>query len=53
MGASRSMVNKGTTMALPADSPFFGVLFDSYFSGVASGVDADDHAETSKKEKPQ
>jgi modulator of FtsH protease HflC len=51
MEASRSVVNKSTTMVLPADSPFFGVLFDSNFSGVASGVDADDHAETSKKEK--
>jgi modulator of FtsH protease HflC len=35
MEASRSVVRKGTTMVLPADSPLFGVLFDSNFSGVA------------------
>jgi modulator of FtsH protease HflC len=32
--ASRSLARKTTTMVLPADSPLFGVLFDSsYFSG--------------------
>jgi membrane protease subunit HflC len=32
--ASRSLARKSTTMVLPADSPLFGVLFDSsYFSG--------------------
>jgi modulator of FtsH protease HflC len=49
MEASRRVVNKSTTMVLPADSPFFEVLFDSNFSGVASATDGDDHAETSKK----
>jgi modulator of FtsH protease HflC len=53
MEVSRNVVNKSTTMVLPADSPFFGVLFDSDFSGAASPADGDDHAETSKKEKPQ
>jgi modulator of FtsH protease HflC len=48
MEASRSVVRKGTTMVLPADSPLFGVLFDSNFSGVAAGVDGGD-LETSKK----
>jgi hypothetical protein len=47
MEVSRGVVNKSTTMVLPADSPFFGVLFDGNFSGVASN--GDDHAETSKK----
>jgi modulator of FtsH protease HflC len=49
MEASRSVVSKSTTMVLPADSPFFGVLFDSNFNGVASAPDGDDRAETSKK----
>ena len=50
MEASRSVVHKGTTMVLPADSPLFGVLFDSnYFNGVASGVEGDDHVDASKK----
>lgn len=50
MEASRSVVRKGTTMVLPADSPLFGVLFDSnYFNGVATGVEGNDHAEASKK----
>src|SRR6266851_4039176 len=32
--ASRSLARKSTTMVLPADSPLFGVLFDSnYFNG--------------------
>ena len=47
MEASRSVVHKGTTMVLPADSPLFGVLFDSnYFNGVATGVDEGDHVES-------
>ena len=50
MEASRSVVRKGTTMVLPADSPLFGVLFDSnYFNAVATGVDGGDHVETLKK----
>ena len=50
MEASRSVVHKGTTMVLPADSPLFGVLFDSnYFSDVANGVEGGDHVDTSKK----
>jgi modulator of FtsH protease HflC len=49
MEASRSVVSKSTTMVLPADSPFFGVLFDSNFNGVVSAPDGDDRAETSKK----
>jgi len=33
MDVSRSFAGKGTTMVLPADSPLFGVLFDSnYFN---------------------
>jgi membrane protease subunit HflC len=34
--AARSLARKSTTMVLPADSPLFGVLFDSnYFNGDA------------------
>ena len=34
MEASRSLARKSTTMVLPADSPLFGLLFDSeYFNG--------------------
>ncbi len=34
MEASRTFARKSTTMVLPADSPLFGVLFDSkYFNG--------------------
>jgi membrane protease subunit HflC len=34
--AARSLTRKSTTMVLPADSPLFGVLFDSnYFHGDA------------------
>ena len=34
-------------MVLPADSPLFGVLFDSnYFNGAATGVDEGDHVES-------
>jgi hypothetical protein len=37
MESSRSLAGKGTTMVLPADSPLFGVLFDSnYFNGNAA-----------------
>ena len=40
MEASRSFARKSTTMVLPADSPLFGVLFDSnYFNGGAPGSD--------------
>jgi modulator of FtsH protease HflC len=49
MEASRNVVNKSTTMVLPADSPFFGVLFDSNLSGLPPATDGEDHAETSKK----
>jgi modulator of FtsH protease HflC len=50
MEASRSVVHKGTTMVLPADSPLFGVLFDSnYFNDMADGVEGSDHVDTSKK----
>jgi membrane protease subunit HflC len=35
--ASRSLARKSTTMVLPADSPLFGVLYDSnYFNGAAA-----------------
>jgi membrane protease subunit HflC len=34
METSHSFVRKGTTVVLPADSPLFGLLFDSsYFNG--------------------
>lgn len=37
-------------MVLPADSPLFGVLFDSnYFNTVTIGVEGGAPAETSKK----
>jgi modulator of FtsH protease HflC len=51
MEASRSAVHAGTTMVLPADSPFFGVLFEGNVSGVAAGADAGHrvHVETSTK----
>jgi membrane protease subunit HflC len=40
MEASRTFARKSTTMVLPADSPLFGVLFDSnYFNGGAPGSD--------------
>jgi membrane protease subunit HflC len=40
MEASRTFARKSTTMVLPADSPLFGVLFDSkYFNAIASGSD--------------
>jgi len=32
MEASRSLARKSTTMVLPADSPLFGLLFDSEYS---------------------
>jgi modulator of FtsH protease HflC len=36
MQASRNVVHKGTTMALPADSALFALLFDSnYFTNAA------------------
>lgn len=39
MEASRSVARKSTTMVLPADSPFFGALFDrNYFDAVASAA---------------
>jgi len=39
MQASRTFARKSTTMVLPADSPLFGVLFDSkYFNGGTPGV---------------
>jgi modulator of FtsH protease HflC len=45
MEASRSLVRKGTTMVLPADSPLFGVLFDSnYFNGGTVDGDNGSHA---------
>jgi membrane protease subunit HflC len=41
METSRTFARKNTTMVLPADSPLFGVLFDSkYFSNNAPGSDA-------------
>jgi modulator of FtsH protease HflC len=50
MEASRSVVHKGTTMVLRADSPLFGALFDSnYFNDVANGARGSDHVDTSKK----
>ena len=40
MDASRTLARKNTTMVLPADSPLFGVLFDSkYFSNDAPASD--------------
>ena len=40
MESSRTFARKSTTMVLPADSPLFGVLFDSkYFNGGAPGSD--------------
>jgi len=40
MQASRTFARKSTTMVLPADSPLFGVLFDSkYFNGGTPGSD--------------
>jgi membrane protease subunit HflC len=37
MESSRSLAGKSTTMVLPADSPLFGVLFDSnYYNGKAA-----------------
>src|SRR5216683_215277 len=40
MEASRTFARKSTTMVLPADSPLFGVLFDSkYFNSGAPGSD--------------
>src|SRR6266487_2718940 len=40
MEASRTFARKSTTLVLPADSPLFGVLFDSkYFNGGAPGSD--------------
>jgi len=40
MEASRTFARKSTTMVLPADSPLFGVLFDSkYFNGGATTSD--------------
>jgi modulator of FtsH protease HflC len=48
MEASRSLVGKGTTMVLPADSPLFGVLFDSnYFNQHAAADNGDIHREAS------
>ena len=48
--ASRSFLGKGTTMVLPADSPLFGVLFDSnYFNGVASWPASGSHPEAPKR----
>jgi modulator of FtsH protease HflC len=50
MEASRSVVRKGTTMVLPADSPLFGVLFDSnYFNNVTTGVENGNSTATLKK----
>jgi membrane protease subunit HflC len=38
MEASRTFARKSTTIVLPADSPLFGVLFDSkYFNRGAPG----------------
>jgi membrane protease subunit HflC len=40
MEASRTFARKSTTMVLPADSPLFGVLFESkYFNGGAPESD--------------
>ena len=45
MESSRSL-RKGTTMVLPADSPLFGVLFDSnYFNSSTNEVDKGKHGE--------
>jgi len=50
MEASRNVVHKGATMVLPADSPLFGVLFDSnYFNNVTTGVEGGAPVEASKK----
>jgi membrane protease subunit HflC len=50
MEASRSLVGKGTTMVLPADSPLFGVLFDSnYFNENAAEERGGIHREAAHK----
>ena len=50
MEASRNFARKSTTMVLPADSPLFGVLFDSnYFNGGAPGSDAATEGEPPKR----
>ena len=50
MEASRGLARKSTTMVLPADSPLFGVLFDSnYFNGGAAGSESGDHVESRRK----
>ena len=46
--SSRSLAGKGTTMVLPADSPLFGVLFDSnYFNGNTAQHNGDIRGEAS------
>jgi modulator of FtsH protease HflC len=49
MESSRSL-RKGTTMVLPADSPLFGLLFDSsYFNSRAAEGDSSKHGEAPNK----
>ena len=48
MEASRSVVHKGTTMVLPADSALFGLLFDSHYFNNAA-VEGSDPVESPKK----
>jgi membrane protease subunit HflC len=50
MESSRSLAGKGTTMVLPADSPLFGVLFDSnYFNRNPAEQNGGIHAEASHR----
>jgi membrane protease subunit HflC len=50
MESSRSLAGKRTTMVLPADSPLFGVLFDSnYFNENATALNGGIHGEAAHK----
>jgi modulator of FtsH protease HflC len=50
MESSRSLAGKGTTMVLPADSPLFGVLFDSnYFNEKGAEDNGGNHGKASHK----
>ena len=50
MESSRSLARKGTTMVLPADSPLFGLLFDSsYFNSRTAEGDSSKHGEAPHK----
>jgi membrane protease subunit HflC len=54
MEASRNIAHTNTTMVLPADSPLFGVLFDSnYFGGGAAGAESVHGDGQQKQEAPR